>query len=74
MQFLPSEYLKQGEVESIVPLWLKALSSAASDYIESKTSKTGTSDHGHMLGKGGRTLKRIVRDFADRHRNFPNPT
>ncbi|KAG6519369.1 transportin MOS14-like [Zingiber officinale] len=74
VQFLPSEYLKQGEVESIVPLWLKALSSAASDYIESKTSKTGTSDHGHMLGKGGRTLKRIVRDFADRHRNFPNPT
>jgi transportin-3 len=26
-----------------------------------------------MQGKHGRTLKRLVRDFADSHRNDPNP-
>ncbi|XP_064956071.1 transportin MOS14-like isoform X2 [Musa acuminata AAA Group] len=74
VQSLPLEYLKQGEPETIIPLWLKALASAASDYVESKTCDTGRGDNGHMLGKGGRTLKRIIRDFADTHRNFPNPT
>lgn len=74
VQSLPSEYLKQGEAVTLVPLWLKALASAASDYLESKTSDTARSDHGHMQGKGGRTLKRIIRDFADTHRNGPNLT
>lgn len=71
---LPSEYLKQGEAETIVPIWLKALASAASDYLESMTSDIGRIDRGHMQGKGGRTLKRIIRDFADSHRNVPNLT
>lgn len=74
VQSLPSEYLMQGEAETIVPLWVKALASAASDYLEGKTSDANRSDHVHMQGKGGRTLKRIIRDFADTHRNVPNPT
>ncbi|KAJ0988688.1 hypothetical protein J5N97_007044 [Dioscorea zingiberensis] len=74
VQTLPSEYLKQGEAVTLVPLWLKALGSAASDYLESKTGDAARSDHGHMQGKGGRMLKRIIRDFADTHRNIPNFT
>ncbi|KAG1370276.1 putative transportin-3 [Cocos nucifera] len=74
VQSLPSEYLIQGEAETIVPLWLEALASAASDYLDSKSSDANRSDHVHMQGKGGRTLKRIIRDFADSHRNAPNPT
>ncbi|KAG9450047.1 hypothetical protein H6P81_010012 [Aristolochia fimbriata] len=69
---LPPEYLKQGEAEILVPTWLKALASAASDYLQSRTSG-GRNDHGHhMQGKGGRALKRIIRDFADTHRCFSN--
>ncbi|OVA17318.1 Exportin-1/Importin-beta-like [Macleaya cordata] len=71
---LPAEYLKQGEAETLVPMWLKALVSAASDYLESKTRDGGRNNHGHMQGKGGRTLKRIIREFADTHRNVPNLT
>nr|CAD1820283.1 unnamed protein product [Ananas comosus var. bracteatus] len=72
---LPSDYLKQGEAEAIVPLWLNALACAASDYLDSRSSDNANrSDHGHMRGKGGRTLKRVIRDFADTHRNIPNPT
>lgn len=74
VQSLPAEYLKQGEVESLVPLWMKALAAAASDYIESRRNVGGTSDYGHMQGKGGRILKRLVREFADGHRNSPNFT
>ncbi|KAM3286886.1 transportin MOS14 isoform X1 [Capsicum chacoense] len=74
IQNLPAEYLKQGEVESLVPLWIKALAAAASDYIESRRNVGGTSDYGHMQGKGGRVLKRLVREFADGHRNSPNFT
>ncbi|XP_073005339.1 uncharacterized protein [Typha latifolia] len=74
VQSLPSDYLKQGEADMIVPLWLKALASAASDYLDSRTCGTGRTDHGHMQGQGGRTLKRIVRNFAETHRNVPNPT
>lgn len=71
VQTLPSEYLRQGEAETLVPLWLNALASAASDYLASKASDGALMDHDHMQGKGGRTLKRIIRDFADTHRNFP---
>ncbi|XP_075090660.1 transportin MOS14 isoform X5 [Nicotiana tabacum] len=74
VQSLPAEYLKQGELESLVPLWMKALAAAASDYIESRRNVGGTSDYGHMQGKGGRILKRLVREFADGHRNSPNFT
>ncbi|KNA10892.1 hypothetical protein SOVF_140110 isoform B [Spinacia oleracea] len=73
---MPVEYLKQGEAETLVPSWLKALAAAASDYLESKTCKGIKMDyeHGHMQGKGGRVLKRLVREFADSHRNLPNFT
>lgn len=71
---LPAEYLKHGEVESLVPLWIKALAAAASDCIQSRRNVGGTSDYGHMQGKGGRILKRLVREFADGHRNSPNFT
>ncbi|KAG0461333.1 hypothetical protein HPP92_021265 [Vanilla planifolia] len=71
---LPAEYLRQGEAETLVPLWLNALASAASDYLASKTCADASTDHAYMQGKGGRTLKRIIRDFVETHRNFPNPT
>uniref|UniRef100_A0A803MML9 Exportin-1/Importin-beta-like domain-containing protein n=1 Tax=Chenopodium quinoa TaxID=63459 RepID=A0A803MML9_CHEQI len=73
---MPVEYLKQGEADTLVPNWLKALAAAASDYLESKTCNGIKTDygHGHMQGKGGRILKRLVREFADSHRNLPNFT
>jgi len=71
---LPIEYLKQGEAESLVPSWLKALAAAGSDYLESKTCNGAKTNCGHMQGKGGRELKRLVREFADSHRNLPNFT
>ncbi|KAJ4729616.1 Transportin like [Melia azedarach] len=74
VQVLPAEYLKQGEAETLVPVWLKALAGAASDYLESKSCNGGHSNYGHMQGKGGRVLKRLVREFADGHRNVPNLT
>ncbi|KAH1108562.1 hypothetical protein J1N35_012330 [Gossypium stocksii] len=74
VQALPPDYLKQGEAETLVPVWLKALAGAASDYLESKSSNGRTSDYGHMQGKGGRMLKRVIREFADSHRNIPNFT
>lgn len=72
VQTLPTEYLKQGEIETLVPVWLNALAGAAADYIEGKNSG-GKTNHGHhMQGKGGRILKRILREFADNHRNVSN--
>ncbi|XP_078433747.1 ARM repeat superfamily protein [Wolffia australiana] len=70
---LPGEYLKKGEAETLVPLWMKALSGAAGDYLFSKTSMAGDDERSHMLGKGGRILKRIIREFADSHRNLSPP-
>lgn len=72
MHVLPPEYLKQGEAETLVPAWLKALAGAASDYLENKSCNGGKSSNGYMQGKGGRVLKRLVREFADGHRNAPN--
>ncbi|KAH9791449.1 Xpo1 domain-containing protein [Citrus sinensis] len=69
VQVLPAEYLKQGETETLPPVWLKALAGAASDYLESTSCNGGNSNYGHMQGKGGRVLKRIIREFADSHRN-----
>ncbi|CAM8990589.1 unnamed protein product [Rhodiola kirilowii] len=69
-----AEYLKQGEAEALVPVWLKALTSAASDYLESRNFECGKSSNGHMHGKGGRVLKRLIREFADSHRNISNLT
>ncbi|KAL8139982.1 hypothetical protein V2J09_006003 [Rumex salicifolius] len=51
---LPTEYLKQGDTEVLIPSWLKALAAAATDYLESRTSKERKADYGHMHGKGGR--------------------
>ncbi|KAF8775876.1 hypothetical protein HU200_004124 [Digitaria exilis] len=70
---LPSEYLKQGEAEMIIPLWLKVLEDAGSDYIHSRTGDNIVNHQVYMQGKGGRTLKRIIRDFAESHRNAPTP-
>ncbi|CAO2144367.1 unnamed protein product [Urochloa humidicola] len=70
---LPSEYLKQGEAEMIIPLWLKVLEDAGSDYLHSRTGDNIRNHQGYMQGKGGRTLKRIIRDFAESHRNAPTP-
>ncbi|XP_061372363.1 transportin MOS14 isoform X2 [Gastrolobium bilobum] len=74
VQAVPAEYLNHGEAETLVPLWSKALADAASDYLESKNSDGLKSNFGHMQGKGGRVLKRLVREFADAHRNIPNLT
>lgn len=74
VQTLPAEYLKKGEAETLVPLWLKALGGAASDYLTNKTSISEEHANGHMQGKGGRTLKRIIRDFAETHRSMSNPS
>lgn len=71
---LPAEYLKAGEVECLVPNWMKGLVGAASDYLESR-GEMSNHGHGHMQGKGGRLLKRLLREFADNHRNTtPNLT
>jgi transportin-3 len=70
---LPSEYLRQGEAETIIPLWLKVLEDAASDYLHSRTGDNGRNHPDYMQGKGGRTLKRIIRDFAESHRNVLTP-
>ncbi|KAL5864664.1 hypothetical protein ACOSQ3_002178 [Xanthoceras sorbifolium] len=74
VQVLPVEYLKQGEAETLVPAWLEALAGAATDHLESKSCIAGKSNYGHMQGKGGRVLKRVIREFADGHRNVPNLT
>ncbi|PIA33632.1 hypothetical protein AQUCO_04100211v1 [Aquilegia coerulea] len=71
VQAMPAEYLRQGEVDTLVPMWMKALAGAASDYLESRSLHGERSHHGHMQGKGGRTLKRIIRDFAESHRSSP---
>ena len=66
MRSLPGEYLRQGETESLAPVWLKALADAAVEYVESRRSD------GHMWGKGkgGRMLKCLFREFVDTHRNI----
>ncbi|KAL0732764.1 hypothetical protein Bca4012_008973 [Brassica carinata] len=72
---LPSEYLKQGEAEKIVREWSEALGGAGIDYLENKSCNFASNNSlggGHMQGKHGRALKRLVRDFADSHRNDPN--
>ncbi|GMH25651.1 hypothetical protein Nepgr_027494 [Nepenthes gracilis] len=71
---LPVEYLKRGEAETLVPSWLKALTAAASDYFENKTCNGRKTDLGHMQGKGGRALKRLIREFADSHRTLSTLT
>ncbi|CAG7868680.1 unnamed protein product [Brassica rapa] len=72
---LPSEYLKQGEAENIVREWSEALGGAGIDYLENKGCNLGSNNSlggGHMQGKHGLALKRLVRDFADSHRKDPN--
>ncbi|XP_057489374.1 transportin MOS14 isoform X2 [Actinidia eriantha] len=74
VQTLPVEYLKQGEAEVLVPVWLTALAGASTDYLENRSCDGGNNNHGHMQGRGGRILKRLVREFADSHRSVPNLT
>uniref|UniRef100_A0A453I1R9 Uncharacterized protein n=1 Tax=Aegilops tauschii subsp. strangulata TaxID=200361 RepID=A0A453I1R9_AEGTS len=50
---LSSEYLRQGEAELIIPLWLKVLQDAASDYLHSRTGDNCRNHPGYMQGKGG---------------------
>ncbi|BFI28436.1 transportin-3 [Marchantia polymorpha subsp. ruderalis] len=70
VQALPPEYLKQGEIETLIATWLSALEAAASDYYKSRGACNGgrTGAAGYMQGDGGRTLKRVLREFADAHR------
>ncbi|CAN0876032.1 Tnpo3 [Linum grandiflorum] len=69
VQALPVEYLKAGEDDTLVPVWVEALRGAATEYLESKSMCNGGNDsYGHMQGKGGRVLKRVIREFADSHR------
>lgn len=72
MQTLPPEYLRQGEADSLVPIWLKALASAGSDYLDNINCNGRKNECAHMQGKGGRVLKRLIREFADNHRSVPN--
>ncbi|KAI4375430.1 hypothetical protein MLD38_013296 [Melastoma candidum] len=74
VQGLPHEYLKLGEAETLVPLWSKALAGAASEYLERRSNGDGQTNFGQLQGKGGRVLKRLVREFADSHRSIPNLT
>lgn len=72
VQTLPPEYLRQGEADSLVPIWLKALASAGSDYLDNINCNGRKNECAHMQGKGGRVLKRLIREFADNHRSVPN--
>lgn len=65
---LPTEYLKSGEAEQMISSWLKAMEVASAEYYNSKG--TSLSGGGYMQGQGGRSLKRIVREFADVHRHI----
>ncbi|KAH7302716.1 hypothetical protein KP509_23G084200 [Ceratopteris richardii] len=60
---LPSEYLRPGEAEQLIPSWLKAMESASSDYFHKIASS------GDLKADCGRSLKRVVREFADSHRH-----
>ncbi|KAG2562521.1 hypothetical protein PVAP13_8KG282700 [Panicum virgatum] len=53
--------------------WLQStvLEDAGSDYLHSRTGDNIRNRQEYMQGKGGRTLKRIIRDFAESHRNAP---
>ncbi|XP_024393612.1 transportin MOS14 isoform X2 [Physcomitrium patens] len=71
VQGLPPEYLKPGEVETLIPIWLKAMEAAAGDVYRSKASMNSggrASGGGYLQGAGGRMLKRLLREFADTHR------
>ena len=69
MQALPAEYLKFGEAEILISSWLKALELASSDYCNNKLCNLNkNTSGGYMQGDGGRSLKRLVREFADVHR------
>ncbi|CAM6097582.1 unnamed protein product [Calypogeia fissa] len=70
VQALPQEYLKQGEVEILIRVWISALEAAASDCYKNRVTCNGgrAGVAGYMQGDGGRTLKRVLREFADAHR------
>lgn len=65
---MPSEYLKPGEVETLIPTWLKAMEAAAADVYKSRAAVGNGGRAGYLQGDGGRMLKRVLREFADAHR------
>lgn len=73
VQALPSEYLKPGEFETLIPTWLKAMEAAAADVLKSKSNGGLAGGGDYLQGEGGRLLKRLVRKFADAHR-YTAPT
>eukprot|EP00249_Psilotum_nudum_P018325 c26750_g1_i1 orf=560-3634(-) len=73
VQNFPMECLKPGEAELLVSTWSNALEIAASDYLKTSTCDDGRAGQGgFMHGNGGRSLKRILREFADLHRQTPS--
>ena len=71
----PERVSKSRRAENIVREWSEALGGAGVDYLENKGCNLGSNNSlggGHMQGKHGRALKRLVRDFADSHRKDPN--
>lgn len=71
VQALPPEYLKPGEVETLIATWLKAMESAAIDVCKSKGAVSNggrAAGGGYLQGDGGRSLRRVLREFADAHR------
>jgi transportin-3 len=69
VQALPVEYLKLGEAEQLISSWLQALEVASSDYCNNKLCGLDKNRAaGDMQGDGSRSLKRLVREFADVHR------
>lgn len=60
VETLLAEYLKQCEAEALVPLWLKALTKAASDYQENRNFEfEKKNSNGHMHGKRRKSSKNI---------------
>ena len=68
MQALPGEYLNLGEADQLISSWLKALEVASSDYCNNKLCSLNNTSAGYIQGDAGRSLKRLVREFADVHR------
>ncbi|CAM6046725.1 unnamed protein product [Sphagnum compactum] len=70
VQALPPEYLKPGEVDILIATWLKAMEAAASDIYKMQAVQNGgrPGGGGYLRGDGGRSLKRVLREFAEAHR------
>lgn len=65
MDCLPEEYLKQNEINYLVTIWKETLVVAASDYLASRENDSIRNGNMRPQGRGGRALKKIIRNFAD---------